>query len=341
MEALLYIRRTPALSKYNVSFDPAIIKKEKAEKLPPYVQWPADNFNNLLEQPTQFYAVLLGLTFLGVKDKTTVRLAWGYVGLRFIHSMIHVTTNGYIKISKKAVLVPTGQIDVEDGLSEGLQSTAYNVALKLAAAHEDEVVNSAIEKKSIKKIDWLGFNGMGFGIFHTLLLNLPLGVMAIFTIVGSGWLGRTYPGMRHHIYTLACIPVIVGCVLLWQLPPTQTAGRIIGIYLVGFFGSCYVQVILFGTNNFAGYMKKSMVAAGISVAYCLGNIIGALLFNALQPGIYWYYGVLFRCHGGLSNDEVHVGKGEQETRGGTWPSGVSHGLEDMTEKDNKDFRFQL
>ncbi|PCD24463.1 hypothetical protein FGRA07_11123 [Fusarium graminearum] len=96
MEALLYIRRTPALSKYNVSFDPAIVKKEKAEKLPPYVQWPADNFNNLLEQPTQFYAVLLGLTFLGVKDKITVRMAWGYVGLRFLHSMIHVTTNNVL-----------------------------------------------------------------------------------------------------------------------------------------------------------------------------------------------------------------------------------------------------
>lgn len=45
VEALLYIHRTPALSKYNVSFDLAIVKKEKAEKPPPYVQWLANNFN--------------------------------------------------------------------------------------------------------------------------------------------------------------------------------------------------------------------------------------------------------------------------------------------------------
>ncbi|KAH7327775.1 membrane-associated, eicosanoid/glutathione metabolism protein [Stachybotrys elegans] len=96
MEALLYIRRTPALKKYNISFDPNLVKQEKAAKLPPFVQWPADNFNNLLEQPTQFYAVLLGLTMLGVKDKTTVFLAWSYVGLRFLHSMIHVTTNNVL-----------------------------------------------------------------------------------------------------------------------------------------------------------------------------------------------------------------------------------------------------
>ncbi|KIW12758.1 hypothetical protein PV08_07944 [Exophiala spinifera] len=93
MEALLYKRRTPALAKYNITFDPETVKKQKAEKLPAFVQWPADNYNNLLEQPTQFYAILLGLTLLGVKDRRTVGLAWAYVGLRFIHSIIHVSTN--------------------------------------------------------------------------------------------------------------------------------------------------------------------------------------------------------------------------------------------------------
>jgi hypothetical protein len=75
MEFLLYKRRIPALSKYNVTFDPATVKKQKAEKLPAFVQWPAYNFNNLLEQPTQFYGVMLGLTMMGVKDKWTVGVA--------------------------------------------------------------------------------------------------------------------------------------------------------------------------------------------------------------------------------------------------------------------------
>ncbi|EXK29566.1 hypothetical protein FOXG_11866 [Fusarium oxysporum f. sp. lycopersici 4287] len=96
MEALLYKRRTPALKKYNISFDPEIVKQEKATKLPAFVQWPADNFNNLLEQPTQFYAISLALNLLNIKDKTTVRLAWGYVGLRIIHSLVHVSTNNVL-----------------------------------------------------------------------------------------------------------------------------------------------------------------------------------------------------------------------------------------------------
>lgn len=93
MEGLLYWRRTPALKKYGVTFDPATVKQQKAEKLPPFVNWAADNYNNLQEQPTQFYAVALALTLLNVKDKTTVGLAWAYVGLRIMHSLVHVSTN--------------------------------------------------------------------------------------------------------------------------------------------------------------------------------------------------------------------------------------------------------
>jgi len=93
IEGLLYYRRTPALAKYNINFDPALVKQEKATKLPAFVQWPADNFNNLLEQPTQFYAAVLALTLLEVKDTATTRAAWGYVGLRVVHSLIHVSVN--------------------------------------------------------------------------------------------------------------------------------------------------------------------------------------------------------------------------------------------------------
>jgi len=93
IEFLLYKRRIPALAQYNVTFDPETVKKQKEEKLPGFVKWPADNFNNLLEQPTQFYAVILGLSLMNVKDKRTVGVAWAYVGLRMLHSIIHVSTN--------------------------------------------------------------------------------------------------------------------------------------------------------------------------------------------------------------------------------------------------------
>ena len=93
IEGLLYKRRIPAISKYNIQVNPAVIKKQMAERFPPFVQWAADNYNHLLEQPTQFYAVALVLSFLGVRDKLSVRMAWAYVAIRVLHSLVHVSSN--------------------------------------------------------------------------------------------------------------------------------------------------------------------------------------------------------------------------------------------------------
>lgn len=63
-------------------------------KLPANVQWKADNYNHLMEQPTLFYAVALTLAFAGRGDIwVNVALAWAYVVLRIIHSLVQATVN--------------------------------------------------------------------------------------------------------------------------------------------------------------------------------------------------------------------------------------------------------
>ena len=61
--------------------------------LPPKVQWKADNYNHLHEQPTVFYALALYSHMAGMADPTNVALAWSYVGLRIVHSLIQCTVN--------------------------------------------------------------------------------------------------------------------------------------------------------------------------------------------------------------------------------------------------------
>ena len=54
---------------------------------------PADNLKNLFELPVLFYvAILLSLVLL-VQDALFVQLAWGFVILRAVHSLIHCTYN--------------------------------------------------------------------------------------------------------------------------------------------------------------------------------------------------------------------------------------------------------
>ena len=55
--------------------------------------WPAHNYEHLLEQPTIFYAIVLALALMGMNHPINVMLAWGYVGLRVIHSLVQAITN--------------------------------------------------------------------------------------------------------------------------------------------------------------------------------------------------------------------------------------------------------
>ena len=55
--------------------------------LPPSVNWKSHNFTHLVEQPTLFYAVVVILALSGAGDGLNAQLAWGYTGLRVLHSL--------------------------------------------------------------------------------------------------------------------------------------------------------------------------------------------------------------------------------------------------------------
>jgi hypothetical protein len=56
-------------------------------------QWKSHNYNHLMEQPTIFYAVALALALMDFGGGINYWLAWGYVGLRIVHSLIQCTVN--------------------------------------------------------------------------------------------------------------------------------------------------------------------------------------------------------------------------------------------------------
>ncbi len=93
MWAWLYATRIPAIRIANVIYDPHRPAADFHAQLPPQVRWKADNYNNLMEQPTLFYAVTLALIMLGANDLLTVVLAWSYLGLRVVHSLVQALIN--------------------------------------------------------------------------------------------------------------------------------------------------------------------------------------------------------------------------------------------------------
>ena len=93
MCAWLYATRIPAIVRGKIVYDPQRPAEAFHEQLPADVRWKADNYNNLMEQPTLFYAVALTLALLGADGGLNVGLAWLYVALRVVHSLIQATIN--------------------------------------------------------------------------------------------------------------------------------------------------------------------------------------------------------------------------------------------------------
>jgi hypothetical protein len=93
MWAWLYTTRIPAVIKHRIVYDPLRPAEEFHAQLPGRVRWKADNYNNLMEQPTLFYAVTLTLAFVGDGAGFNTGLAWLYVGLRIAHSLVQALIN--------------------------------------------------------------------------------------------------------------------------------------------------------------------------------------------------------------------------------------------------------
>jgi hypothetical protein len=89
----LYGTRISAVRKHKIVYDPHRPDAVFHKQLPPRVRWKADNYNNLMEQPTLFYAVVITLALLGQDNGLNVALAWMYVGLRVVHSLVQALVN--------------------------------------------------------------------------------------------------------------------------------------------------------------------------------------------------------------------------------------------------------
>lgn len=95
METWMYATRLPVFHRLGITKDNTQTRQQMEERTPANVRWKADNYNHLLEQPTQFYAIALATAIAkgGDDEGLDVALAWTYVGLRVVHSLVQCSTN--------------------------------------------------------------------------------------------------------------------------------------------------------------------------------------------------------------------------------------------------------
>jgi hypothetical protein len=95
MQVWMYAARIPAMRLAGISLKGRRGTRGGALEgaIPDEANWKAHNYNHLMEQPTIFYAIALTLVLLGFGGGINLYLAWGYVALRIVHSLIQATAN--------------------------------------------------------------------------------------------------------------------------------------------------------------------------------------------------------------------------------------------------------
>ena len=67
--------------------------KDLRGSLPDWVERTSDNYNHLFEQPVAFYAITISIALISNFDPFMIQLAWAFVILRIIHSLVQLTFN--------------------------------------------------------------------------------------------------------------------------------------------------------------------------------------------------------------------------------------------------------
>ncbi len=89
----MYATRIPAMQRAGIQPQAAAHPGNWDDRLPDSTRSVAENYNHLHEQPTIFYALMFFAALTGGADGLALMLAWGYVGIRIVHSLVQATIN--------------------------------------------------------------------------------------------------------------------------------------------------------------------------------------------------------------------------------------------------------
>ncbi|KAJ4194763.1 hypothetical protein NW759_016479 [Fusarium solani] len=189
--------------------------------------------------------------------------------------------------------------------------------------------------------------GFGFTPFQSLLLVMPAGFMAGVEGLAVCYCAYKFPRWRTWLIVITLLPTILASILLWQLPRSSKGGLLVGIYLLGGFAAPYSVLMGLQTANTAGYTKKSVTASGLFLGYCVGNIIGPLVFKLSDAPAYGrgftvvlitsaVAGALAICYRYLC-----IWENARRDRAGE-PEGYEHAYDDdVTDMKNLQFRYSI
>jgi MFS family permease len=215
-----------------------------------------------------------------------------------------------------------------------------------------QIPNSALTSFSSIIIASFGVDTLG-----TQYLQIPGGAVQFLSLLAGGFICTKWPNSRCLTMTVANLICIMGAGLLVGLPASNKWGRLVALWMCYFQGLGFSISLTIVSSNIAGYTKKQLTGAALFTGYCVGNIIGPQTFKTSEkPGYKSAYIamligyciklvmvlVLFAYMWSVNKKRDResasgiVGLTEEEEK-----EAIEAGMHDVTELDNKGFRYIL
>lgn len=190
-------------------------------------------------------------------------------------------------------------------------------------------------------------SSFGFSPLESLLLLTPGGFVSGTIELTVCYLAYRFKNIRIQLFVICVCMTIASSSLLWRLPRHDRVGLLIAITFLPSFGGGYAILMGLQIANTAGYTKRTVTAAGMFIAWCLGNFTGPLLFKTKDAPTYGpgFAVVIAGCAAAVVLSILYWFVCRRENRKRD-ESGAIEAFEnayndDMTDRMNKQFRYTL
>jgi MFS family permease len=188
-------------------------------------------------------------------------------------------------------------------------------------------------------------------------MQIPGGAVQFLSLITGGIICTRFPNNSRCITMIvANLICILGAGLLVGLPTSNKWGRLVALWLCYFQGLGFSMSLTMVSSNVAGYTKKQLTGAALFTGYCIGNIIGPHTFKASEKPHYHsaYIAMLVGYCVKLvmvvvlyiymysvnqkrdSEGAQRIALAEEQEK-----EAIELGMHDVTEIDNKGFRYIL
>ncbi|RTE69741.1 hypothetical protein BHE90_015878 [Fusarium euwallaceae] len=215
-------------------------------------------------------------------------------------------------------------------------------------------IAQSITNAGITNFNPLIISGYGFSQAKTVLMATPQAAVAMVAQASMTAVTLFVPNMRCIFWVISSGIAMAGAIMVKTLDPVANRdASLAGVYLMGFYNVSWVMALSLQSSNVTGMTKKSFVSVSAACFYAIGNIVGPQFFLESQRPHYSLgigamlcgfavmmgTGTLYFIICAIENKRRDRKDGAVDSEGTRVTAGLDAIRDDLTDKENKNFRY--